>query len=85
MAEYSKALGDEALPGSGLAAILVCPEAAEGCPFVPGVAARIPMPLVDPKEADGTAEVAARYDATRDELGRILLAELAPLGAASRA
>jgi arsenate reductase len=77
--EFSKALGDDALPRSGFAAVLVCSEAAEGCPFVPGASARIPMPLVDPKEADGTAAEASRYAATRDEIGRILLAALAPL------
>lgn len=78
--EFSKALGDETLPRSGFAAVLVCSEAAEGCPLVPGASARIPMPLVDPKEADGTAAEASRYAATRDEIGRTLLAALAPLG-----
>lgn len=76
--EFSKALGDPALPRSGFAALLVCTEAAEGCPIVPGASARIAMPLVDPKEADGSPEEAARYAATRDEVARILLAALAP-------
>ena len=43
------------------------------------------MPLVDPKEADGTPDEAARYAATRDEIGRTMLAALAPLGAMPRA
>ena len=76
--DFSKALDDPALPRTGFAALLVCTEAAEGCPVVPGASARIAMPLVDPKEADGSPEEAARYAATRDEVARILLAALAP-------
>ena len=69
------------MPGSDFAAVMVCSEAAQGCPVVPGASARIPMPLVDPKEADDTPEEARRYAETRDELGRIMLAALSPLSA----
>jgi len=71
--EFSKALGDASLPKVGFAAVMVCSEAAKGCPVVPGAAGRIPMPLVDPKDSDDTPEETTRYAATRDELGRIML------------
>lgn len=56
---------------------MVCDEAAAGCPIVPGAAMRISMPFAAPKTADDTPEEAARYDATRAALGRLLLAVLA--------
>jgi arsenate reductase len=80
MLEFSKALGDRALPGEGFAALMVCDEADAGCPIVSGAVARISMPFADPKSADGMPEEAEHYAATRDEIGRIVLAALAPLG-----
>ncbi len=77
LVEFSKALGDAALPASGFAAVMVCDEADAGCPVVPGAACRISMPLPDPKAADDTPEEGARYAATRDALGRLMLAVLA--------
>ena len=77
LVEFSKALGDAALPASGFAAVMVCDEADAGCPVVPGAACRISMPLPDPKAADDTPEEGARYAATRDALGRWMLAVLA--------
>jgi len=74
--EFSKALGDPALPGGGFAALLVCDEANVGCPFVTGATARISMPFPDPKSADGTPHEARRYADTRDTFGRLLLAAL---------
>ncbi len=76
LVEFSKALGDAALPASGFAAVMVCDEADAGCPVVPGAACRISMPLPDPKAADDTLEEGARYAATRDVLGRLMLAVL---------
>jgi arsenate reductase len=76
MTEFSKALGDAALPREGFAALMVCDEADAGCPFVPGASARISMPFEDPKSADGTPDEAARYAERRDEIGRVLLAAL---------
>ncbi len=77
LVEFSKALGDAALPASGFAAVMVCDEADAGCPVVPGAACRISMPLPDPKAADDTPEECARYATTRDVLGRLMLAVLA--------
>jgi len=77
LVEFSKALGDPALPPCGFMAVMVCDEADAGCPVVPGAAARVSMPFPDPKAADGTPEEAARYAATRDAFGRLMLAVLA--------
>lgn len=74
--EFSKALGDPALPRDDFAALMVCDEADAGCPFVPGASSRISMPFEDPKSADGTAEESSRYAETRDTIGRLLLAAL---------
>ncbi len=74
--EFSKALGDPALPGGGFAALVVCDEADAGCPFVTGATARISMPFPDPKSADRTAHEDSRYADTRDAVGRLLLAAL---------
>jgi arsenate reductase (thioredoxin) len=74
--EFSKALGDPALPASSFATLMVCDEADAACPVVPGAVVRISMPLPDPKAADDTPEEGARYAATRDTLGRLMLAVL---------
>ena len=75
--KFSKVLGDPALPSSGFVAVMVCDEADTGCPVVPGAAARVSMPFPDPKAADGSLEETARYAATRDAFGRLMLAMLA--------
>ena len=76
LVEFSKALGDSSLPKSGFAAVMVCDEADAGCPIVPGAAMRISMPFPDPKTADDTPREGEQYAATRDALGRIMLATL---------
>jgi arsenate reductase len=44
------------------AAVMVCSDADENCPFIPNAEKRIPLRYEDPKSFDGTAEEAARYD-----------------------
>ena len=41
---------------------MTCSQADEACPFVPGAVLRLSLPYDDPKEADGTAQEASRYD-----------------------
>ncbi len=60
---FSKRFDDAANPASGFAAILVCSEADEACPFVPGADVRIALPFEDPKQADGSPEEQQAYDA----------------------
>jgi protein-tyrosine-phosphatase len=60
-ATWSKTLDYDALPRSGFLAIMVCSDADEACPVVPGAADRISMPYDDPRDADGTDEEQAAY------------------------
>lgn len=60
---FSKKYDDPFNANENFAAILTCSEADESCPYIPGADLRVPIPYVDPKESDGTAEEAATYDA----------------------
>jgi arsenate reductase len=59
---FSKKYDDQANPQENFVAIMTCSEADKNCPFIPGATLRVPIPYLDPKEADGTAEEAAIYD-----------------------
>lgn len=59
---FSKRYDHPENPSSGFAAVMVCSDADAACPFVPGAAIRIPLPFIDPKASDGTADEAATYD-----------------------
>jgi hypothetical protein len=74
--EFSKTYGDPANPSAGFAALMVCSEADESCPFVKGAALRLSMPFLDPKTYDDGAYEAAKYAERRDDIGRVLLAAL---------
>jgi arsenate reductase len=71
--EFSKHYGDQANPQSGFAALMVCSEADEGCPFVKGASLRLSMPYLDPKIFDGGAYESAKYAERRDDIGRLML------------
>jgi hypothetical protein len=71
--EFSKRYDDPANPAEGFAALMVCGEADEDCPFVKGASARISMPYLDPKIYDGGAYESAKYAERRDDIGRLLL------------
>jgi hypothetical protein len=72
--EFSKCHGDATNPQSGFAALTVCSEADEACPFVKGATLRVSMPYLDPKIYDGGAYEAAKYAERRDDIGRLMLA-----------
>lgn len=59
---FSKLYSHEANPDSGFVAIMTCSHADENCPFIAGADKRIPVRYDDPKEYDGTALEAQRYD-----------------------
>ncbi|MCB0595302.1 MAG: protein-tyrosine-phosphatase [Lewinellaceae bacterium] len=59
---FSKRFDAAENPDQGFAAIMVCSEADEACPFVPGADIRLPLPFEDPKRADGTPEEQQAYD-----------------------
>jgi hypothetical protein len=89
--EFSKHYGDATNPQKGFAALMVCSEADEACPFVKGASLRLSMPYLDPKIYDGGAYEAAKYAERRDDIARLMLAvmvqargELASKGLAAR-
>jgi protein-tyrosine-phosphatase len=59
---FSKHYAHPANPQRDFVALMVCTDADEACPAVPGAAARFALPYVDPKLADGSATEAATYD-----------------------
>jgi arsenate reductase len=61
MVMFSKKFDAPENPESHFVAILVCSDADEACPFVPGCELRIALPFEDPKISDGTAQEAATY------------------------
>ena len=58
---FSKSLTHPYNPKSDFAAVMVCSEADEACPHVPGSASRITLPYEDPKVSDGTATELETY------------------------
>lgn len=62
MLMFSKRFDDHSNPESGFGAVMVCTDADEACPFVPGAEARFSLPFEDPKHADGSLMEAAVYD-----------------------
>lgn len=60
---FSKKYDDPSNANENFVAVMTCSEADKNCPFIPGASLRVATPYVDPKEADGTEEEAATYDA----------------------
>jgi arsenate reductase len=59
---FSKLYDDTINQAEKFAAIMVCSDADENCPFIPGTEARIPIRYEDPKAFDGTALETSKYD-----------------------
>ena len=60
-------------PTKEFAAIMVCSEADQGCPFVPGTDFRLALPFDDPKAFDGTDLQDAKYDERCKQIGTEML------------
>jgi arsenate reductase len=58
---FSKKFDAAQNPKSDFVAVMVCSDADEACPYVPGCALRIVLPYEDPKTSDGTADEVATY------------------------
>ncbi|MCC7503616.1 MAG: protein-tyrosine-phosphatase [Flavobacteriales bacterium] len=58
---YSKTISDPENPSDAFAAIMVCSDAEQNCPFVPGASARFSLPYADPKVSDGTPDEQRTY------------------------
>lgn len=70
---FSKKIGESPNPTKDFCAVMVCSDADEGCPFVPGATTRISLPFEDPKSSDGTPEQAKTYHRRSLEIAREML------------
>lgn len=61
---FSKRYDDAQNPDADFAAVMVCSEADESCPVVPGASARFSLPFDDPRYFDGTPSQDLKYDET---------------------
>jgi len=59
---FSKKFDDPPNPAGDFAAIMVCSDADEACPVVPGASTRFTIIYDDPKAFDGTGLESAKYD-----------------------
>jgi len=69
---FSKVYDHDTNPSSDFIAVMVCSDADENCPFVPGARHRISLPYDDPKTSDHTPEAADTYDERLDQIAREL-------------
>lgn len=67
---YSKKFADPANPSKNFVAVMVCSDAAEACPFVPGATVRISITYDDPKSSDGTNREQETYDERSAQIAR---------------
>ncbi|MDW3651602.1 MAG: hypothetical protein R8P61_31265 [Bacteroidia bacterium] len=70
---FSKKFSDPPNPEQAFAAIMVCTEADEACPFVPGAEFRLALPFVDPKAFDDTDLEAEKYEERSRQIAREIL------------
>jgi protein-tyrosine-phosphatase len=70
---FSKKFDEHYNPSADFIAVMVCNDADEACPFVPGAIARISLPYLDPKAADDTYDEKQVYDEKLLEIGREII------------
>ena len=70
---FSKRFDDKENPAHDFAAIMVCSDADEGCPVVPGSSARISLTYEDPKNFDNTPQEKEKYKERVHQIGREML------------
>ena len=75
---YSKRFDAVDNPHGDFAAIMVCTDADENCPVIPGAEKRFSLPFIDPKVADDTLEEAEVYDLRCEQMARELAYVCAP-------
>lgn len=77
---YSKALDGIPYLNPPFAAVMVCTDAEENCPFIPGADLRVALPYTDPKWADNTRAVEDSYDKTVLQIASELYFALKSIG-----
>lgn len=70
---FSKKFDHPDNPTRDFAAVMVCNDADENCPAVPGADRRFAITYVDPKVSDGTPQEAATYDERCAQIAREML------------
>ena len=70
---FSKPWSSPPNPTSNFFAVMVCNDADQKCPTVPGATDRFAIPFVDPKVSDGTEAEAATYDERCAQIAREFL------------
>lgn len=70
---FSKKYDDGPNPQEKFAAIMVCSEADEACPFVGGTDFRLSLPFEDPKDFDGTDLERQKYNERCRQIGREMM------------
>lgn len=73
MQAFSKKYDHETNPKADFVAVMVCTQADQACPAVPGASLRVALPYVDPKVSDGTPQEAATYDERCAQIAREML------------
>jgi protein-tyrosine-phosphatase len=67
---FSKTFDDKTNPQKNFAAIMVCSDAEQNCPFVPGIDLRVLTSYNDPKEFDNTPGQNSAYDERCRQIAR---------------
>lgn len=70
---FSKKYDQKPNPTKGFAAVMVCSEADEACPFVVGCDFRLTLPFEDPKKFDNTDLEIAKYSERVKQIGKEML------------
>lgn len=70
---FSKKFDGAPNPKGDFTAIMVCSDADEACPVVPGAAARFAIQYTDPKKSDSTPAESATYDERCAQIAREML------------
>ncbi len=70
---FSKKYDAKPNPTTRFGAVMVCTEADEGCPVIPGAGFRIALPYEDPKAFDGTDLERVKYEERCRQIGREML------------
>ncbi len=67
---FSKRYDDAVNPAQDFAAVMVCTDADEACPIVPGAEKRFAIPYDDPKHFDDTPQEPTKYDERCRQIAR---------------
>ncbi len=70
MVLFSKVYTDSTNPSQNFGAVMVCAEANESCPIVPGADFRLGLPYQDPKAFDNTPQQNEKYDERCRQIAR---------------